>query len=80
MELLPFITLGLTFVLGIISFFIKRELDNKDKDIARLDERVRLLEERVNKQDVTVEKLNGRIDLVIELLERIEKKLEKENV
>lgn len=79
-SFLPYITLGITVVLGIISFFIKRELDNKDKDIARLDERVRLLEERVNKQDVTVEKLNGRIDLVIELLERIEKKLEKENV
>jgi flagellar motility protein MotE (MotC chaperone) len=79
MELLPFITLGLTFVLGIISFFIKRELDNKDKEIARLDERLKVLEDRVNKQDVTVEKLNGRIDLVIELLERIEKKLEKDN-
>lgn len=79
MELLPFLTLGLTFVLGIISFFIKRELDNKDKDIARLELRIKVLEERANKQDVTVEKLNGRIDLVIELLERIEKKLEKEN-
>lgn len=80
MELLPFITLGLSVIIGIISFFIKRELDNKDKYIIRLDERVKLLEERVNKQDVHLEKLNGRISLVIELLERIEKKLEKENV
>lgn len=77
-NLFNFIILGITSVLSLISFFINRELSLKDKEIARLDEKVSLLEERVNRQDVVSEKLQGRIDLVIQLLERIEKKLEKE--
>lgn len=77
MDIIPFLTLGLTVVIGIISFFIKRELDLNDKEICRLDERVKLLEERVMKQELAIEKLNGKVELVIEILERVERKLEE---
>ena len=76
-NLLPYITLGITVVLGIISFFIKRELDSKDTTINKLEYRVGVLEDRVQKQEIHSEKMSGRIDLVIEILERVEKKLEE---
>lgn len=75
-EYLPYITFSLTFLLGIISFFLKRELDNKDKELIRLESKVDTLELRVRSTEVSGEKLNGRIDTVIEILERLEKKLE----
>lgn len=75
-EYLPYITFSLTFLLGIISFFLKRELDNKDKEFIRLESKVDTLELRVRSTEVSGEKLNGRIDTVIEILERLEKKLE----
>ena len=47
MELLPFITLGLTFVLGIISFFIKRELDNNTINYNNLSDRIKDCEDKI---------------------------------
>jgi len=76
-TILPYLTLGLTIVIGIISFFIKRELDTKDKSISKLENRVDLLEQRVHKQEIDQEKISGRIDTIIELLERMETKLDK---
>ena len=76
-NLLPYITLGITIVLGIISFFIKRELDSKDTTINKLEYRVGVLEDRVQKQEVSQEKLSGRIDTIIEILTRVEAKLEE---
>ena len=76
-NLLPYITLGITVVLGIISFFIKRELDSKDTTINKLEYRVGVLEDRVQKQEVSQEKLSGRIDTIIEILTRVEAKLEE---
>lgn len=75
-DYMPFISMGLTIVVGIISFFIKRELDAKDRMINSLELRVKAVEDKTARQDVVQEKLNGRIDTVIEILERLEKKLE----
>lgn len=75
-EYLPIISIGLTVVIGIISFFIKRELDHKDKAITRLEERIHAVEQKVQTQEISIEKLSGKIDLVVQILERVEKRLE----
>lgn len=75
-DYMPFISIGLTIIIGIISFFIKREMDAKDRAINSLELRVKALEEKTARQDVVLEKLSGRIDTVIEILERLENKLE----
>lgn len=75
-DYMPHISLFISAVFGVIAFFLKRELDNKDKAIIRLDERLNHLEDRIQDQEIAHEKLSGRIDTVIEILERVEKKLE----
>lgn len=75
-DYMPHISLVISVVMGVIAFFLKRELDNKDKAIIRLDERINHLEDRLQAQEIAHEKLSGRIDTVIEILERVEKKLE----
>ena len=76
MDYIPHLSLLISVVLSIIAFFIKRELDAKDKSLESLEERVHDIEVKVAAQDVAQEKLSGRIDTVIEILERLEKKLE----
>lgn len=75
-DYMPHISLVISAVMGVIAFFLKRELDNKDKALIRLDERINHLEDRVQTQEISNEKLSGRIDTVIQILQRVEQKLE----
>jgi len=73
--LLPLILLIIQIILGVISFFIKREMDCKDKQITALQDKMHKLSNKIQSQEIASEVISTKIDSILDMIEKIENKL-----
>lgn len=76
-EYLPIVILITQIILGIIAYFIKREMDFKDKQITNLEERVHKLSNKIQAQEVSLEGISTKIDILLNVVEKLEDKLDE---
>lgn len=65
----------ITVILSLIGYLATRAISGNDKSIAAIEIRLNSVETKSHAQDIRHEKMSGQIDLVLELLERIETKI-----
>lgn len=67
----------ISVVVGIVGFLLNRLINNNDKEVAELSKKVDNLEQKIHETQLVNERLAGKIDLVLQLLERVEERLGK---
>lgn len=66
---------AITGILSVVGYLATRAISGNDKSIASIEVRLTSVEAKSHAQDIKHEKMSGQIDLVLELLERIETKI-----
>lgn len=74
-EYLPILVLVIQVILAVVSFFIKREMDCKDKQICALQDKMHKLSNKIQTQEINSEVISTKIDSILNAIEKIEKKL-----
>jgi hypothetical protein len=68
---------ALSVVSLLVGYLLRLALADRDKRITDLEANMRRLEDRLHEQELKHVELSGKLDTVIELLQRVESKLEK---
>jgi hypothetical protein len=64
------------FLVAAVSL-VKQFLSDRDRRLALVEQRQEAFADRLMKNELAAQKTDGRLDLIVELLQRLEKKLDR---
>lgn len=71
------IGIGASIVISVMGYLFLRAISGNDKEILEIEKRVVRNEDKIHEHELNMLKMSGRIDTILELLERVEESISR---